>query len=118
MGRLEPGDVGLGVGALDQPEADEGVHLVDRPAHALGHVAGLGDIGVGGIVEQARLAFQAVEDAVEQGEAVGRAVQDDGLGQVDEGGGDGEEGRDGSSRCVSASRHLPRFTGEEETSSS
>ncbi len=73
---------------------------MDRPTDALGHVTSLGDVGVGGIVQQVGLAPEAVEDAIQQRQAFGGAVQDDGLREVDEGGGDGKGGSRPSLRLV------------------
>ena len=64
--RFEPGDIGLVRLALDPAEADEGVHLVDRLAHAAAHQVGLGHVPVAGDLQQARLVAEPRQQAIVQ----------------------------------------------------
>ena len=70
--------------AADFAEADKGVHLVLVAAHRLGHRGDLGDIGIGRDIEQIVMAAQPPQQAIEQGEALGIAMQDRDLRQFDE----------------------------------
>ena len=73
-----------GVQSGDRTEAHERLHLVHVAAHRLGHPVGVDAIGIERIVAQRRFAAQAPEQAVEQHEATGVAVQDDALAERQE----------------------------------
>ena len=82
MLRLEPGDEVRFRLAADFAEADEGVHLVLVAAHGLGHRCDPRDVGIGRDVEQVVIVAQPPQQPIEQGEALGIAVQDRGLAPV------------------------------------
>ena len=84
MLRLEPGDEVRFLLAADFAEADKGVHLVLVAAHGLGHRGDLGHVGIGRDIEQIVVLPQPPQQAVEQGEPLGVAVQDRDLRQFDE----------------------------------
>ena len=79
---------------LDLAEAEEGVHLVEVSADLGVELAEVGDVGVDLNFEEVAVALEAIEDAVEEVPAVGRAVDGGVLGEVEKGlggvgGGDG-----------------------------
>ena len=79
MCRLEEGDEApLGLNPLDLAEADEGVHLVDVAAHGLGEIAQAADEWVGLVVDRAAIVLQAKKQRVEEREAFGVRMADDG----------------------------------------
>ncbi len=84
MLRLEPGDEVRFVLAADFAEANEGVHLVLVAAHGLGHRGDVGHVRVGRDVEQVVILPQPPQQAIEQGEPLGVAMQDRHLRQFDE----------------------------------
>ena len=68
----------------DRTEAHERLHLVHVAAHRLGHPVGVDAIGIERIVAQRGFAAQAPEQAVEQHETTGIAVQDHALAERQE----------------------------------
>ena len=84
---FEPGDKVRLLLATDFAETDKGVHLVLVAAYGFRHGGDLGDIGVGRDLEQVVVAAQPPQQAIEQGEPLGVAVQDRDFCQFDESGG-------------------------------
>ena len=90
MLRLEPGDIALVAAFADLPEAYEGAHLVDVAPNGFLHRLEAPDVGVGGDLQQIGFGSHPPEHAVEQGEALGIGVAEDGFGALDEFAGNGE----------------------------
>ncbi|MEY9646457.1 hypothetical protein ABIF07_002735 [Bradyrhizobium elkanii] len=84
MLRLEPGDVMRRPLAADLAEAQMRVHPVDIDIDRARHRVDLGDIGIIGRTEQIVMAAQPPQQAIEQGKAFVTAMQDRGLGELDE----------------------------------
>ena len=79
-------------------KADEGVQVVLGLAHLMLVVEGAGDLRIGAPLHQMRLVARAPQQAIEQIETIGRAVEQRLLGQLDErlGRGEGAGGRRGA----------------------
>ena len=74
--RLEPGHEVRLLFAADFAEADKGVHLVLVAAHGLRHRGDLGHVRIGRDIKQIVVLPQPPQQAIEQGEPLGVAVQD------------------------------------------
>ena len=68
----------------DLPEPHEGRHLVLVAPHRLHEIARARQVGVGGVLHQPPVCGDALEQAVEQVEPAGIAVQETGFGKLDE----------------------------------
>jgi len=76
--------------ASDLAETDEGVHLVLVPAHGLGHRGDLGYVRIGRDIEQLVIGPQPPQQAIQDCKALDVAMQDRGLRQFNESGGNVE----------------------------
>ena len=108
MVRLEPGDIAFVVAVADLPEAHEGVHLVDVAAHRLLHASKRRTSGSEAIFSRFGSRPQPPQQPVEQGEALGIGVAEDGFGALDEVAGDVERWQPCRDRSGRASRRSPR----------
>lgn len=84
MLRLEPGDVMRCALASDLAEAHEGMHLVLVAMDCSCHGGDLRDIRIGRDLDEIVIVLQSPEQAIEDRKALGIAMQDRGLGELDE----------------------------------
>src|SRR3954451_23534879 len=84
MLRLEPGDVMCFAFPADLAEAHEGVHLVLVAVDRLCHGHDLRDVEIGRDLDEIVVVFQPKQQAIEDRETLGIAMEDRGLGELDE----------------------------------